>query len=244
LAGLEVACRGILLDIEGTTTPISFVTDTLFPYAQRRGRDFILSHLQDEEIQIALRQLQAENARDRADGAPVIEDGSPDALEETIRYYLWLIDVDRKWTPLKTIQGRIWEEGYARGELQSVIFPDVAPALKRWRHQGRLIAIYSSGSVLAQQQLFRHTVDGDITPWIDAYFDTHIGNKKQQESYSKIAENLKLAPNEVLFVSDVAAELDAALAAGISTALCARPGNPAYPEKNNHHVIRSFEELR
>lgn len=243
MADLEVAPRGILLDIEGTTTPITFISKTLFPYSQRRARNFILSHLQDEEIQSALRQLQYENARDRAAGAPAIEDGSRDTIEETVRYYLWLIDVDRKSTPLKAIQGRIWEEGYARGELQSIIFPDVVPALNRWRHEGQLTAIYSSGSVLAQLQLFRHTVDGDLTPLIDAYFDTHVGNKKQPESYGKIAGHMKLPPNEVLFVSDVAAELDPALAAGMRTALCARPGNPSIAEKNNHHVIRSFEEL-
>jgi enolase-phosphatase E1 len=243
LASFEVEPRAILLDIEGTTTPISFVTETLFPYARRRGREFILNHLKDDEIQSALRQLQAENASDRAAGAPPIEGGSRNIIEEIIRYYLWLIDVDRKSTALKTIQGRIWEEGYARGELQSNIFPDVSPALKRWRQCRRLTAIYSSGSALAQQQLFRHTAEGDLTSLIDAYFDTHVGNKKQTDSYYKIAGNLKLSPDEILFVSDVTAELDAALAAGMMTVLCVRPGNAPYREDLHHRVIHSFEEL-
>ncbi|HEY7307419.1 MAG TPA: acireductone synthase [Bryobacteraceae bacterium] len=243
MTGSEIAPRAILLDIEGTTTPISFVTEKLFPYARRHGRDFILSHLHDGEIEAALRQLQAENAGDGTDGARAAEKCSPNAVEETIQYYLWLIDVDRKSTPLKTIQGRIWEGGYARGDLQSDIFPDVFPALKRWRRQGMLNAIYSSGSVLAQQQLFRHTVEGDLTPLIDAYFDTRVGNKRQADSYRKIAVNLKLLPNDVLFVSDVTAELDAALETGMRTALCVRPGNPSSPDRPSHPAIRSFEEL-
>jgi enolase-phosphatase E1 len=244
LAGIEVIARAILLDVEGTTTPIDFVKQTLFPYARDRGREFIVKNLDDGEIQIAVRQLQAENACDHAAGAPVIEENSRDAIEQTIRYYIWLIDVDRKSTGLKTIQGRIWEEGYARGELQSSVFPDVPPALKRWHQQGRVTAIYSSGSVLAQQQLFRHTLEGDLTPLIRAYFDTRVGNKKQADSYAKIAGHLKLPASEILFVSDVVAELEAAHQAGMTTALCVRPGNaPLDTEGTAYFVIRSFEEL-
>lgn len=233
----------MLLDIEGTTTPISFVTEVLFPYARQRGREFILNHLADHEIMAALAQLQADNLSDRDAGAPAIDGQSEEVIDETIGYYLWLIDMDRKSTPLKTIQGRIWEEGYMRGELHSTIFPDVSPALKRWRQQGRITAIYSSGSVLAQQQLFRHTAQGDLTPFIEAYFDTHTGNKKQSDSYRKIAGNLRLSAKEILFVSDAIAELDAAATAGMMTALCVRPGNPPHPEETAHRVIHSFEEL-
>jgi len=244
LAGFEVAPRAILLDIEGTTTPIDFVKETLFPYARERGGEFILNHLQDAEIQMALRQLQADNASDRAAGAPAIQADSRNAIEQTIGYYRWLIDVDRKSTGLKMIQGRIWEEGYARGELQSSVFPDVLPALGRWHQQGRVTAIYSSGSVLAQQLLFRHTLQGDLTPLIRAYFDTRVGNKKQPDSYTKIAGSLALAASEILFISDVVAELDAALEAGMMAALCVRPGNARLdPDENGHFVIHSFEQL-
>jgi len=244
LAGFEVAPRAILLDIEGTTTPIDFVKDTLFPYARERGRDFILNHRHDAEIQAALRQLQADNVSDRAAGAPAIQTGSHDSIDQTISYYQWLIDVDRKSTGLKMIQGRIWEEGYARGELQSSVFPDVLPALERWYQQARVTAIYSSGSVLAQQLLFRHTMQGDLTPLIRAYFDTRVGNKKQPDSYTKIAGSLALAASEILFISDVIAELDAALEAGMMTALCVRPGNaPLDPDEAGHLIIHSFEQL-
>jgi enolase-phosphatase E1 len=231
----------MLLDIEGTTTPISFVTEVLFPYARRNGRKFILKHLQDKEIQTALLQIQADNASDHAAGAPAIQENNP--IEDTIRYYLWLIDVDRKSTALKTIQGRIWEEGYARGELRSTIFPDVHTALERWKQQGRITAIYSSGSVLAQQHLFSHTQHGDLTPFISAYFDTRIGGKKESGSYTRITEQLKLAAHEILFVSDAIEELDAARTAGMNTALSVRPGNTPTQEHTEHAAIHSFEEL-
>ena len=235
--------RAVLLDIEGTTTPISFVTDTLFPYARQRGREFILNHIADQEIHEALRQLQIDNRVDRSDGAPPIEGNSKQAIDCTIDYYLWLIDKDRKSTALKTIQGRIWREGYERGELQSTIFPDVLPALERWSQVGRITAIYSSGSVLAQEELFRNTIHGDLTRFISSYFDTRVGPKKQVSSYSKIAQSLGNPANEILFVSDVVAELDAALLAGMMTALAVRPGNPSNQERTGHPVIRSFEEL-
>ena len=244
MAGFKVAPRAILLDIEGTTTPIDFVKNTLFPYARDHGRNFILDHLEDDEIQTAIEQLKADNAADQTAGAPLIEENSQNALEQTINYYVWLIDVDRKSTGLKTIQGRIWEEAYARGELQSSVFADVVPALERWARQGLLIAIYSSGSVLAQQQLFRHTVQGDLTGLIHAYFDTRIGGKKQAGSYTRIAEKLVLQPSEILFISDVIAELDAALEAGMMAALCVRPGNaPFSTGETAYLIIHSFEEL-
>lgn len=233
----------MLLDVEGTTTPISFVTDTLFPYARQHGREFILSHLAAEEIQEALFKLREENAADRVEGAPVIEGDAQNSIEQTIRYYLWLIDADRKSTPLKTIQGRVWDEGYARGDLRSIVFADVPPALKRWHDERRTIAIYSSGSVLAQEQLFRHTMQGDLTPLIDAYFDTRTGGKKQADSYRKIAQGLEVPANEILFVSDSERELDAASTAGMRTAFSDRSGNPTHPRSSDHPVIRSFDEL-
>jgi enolase-phosphatase E1 len=235
--------RAVLLDIEGTTTPITFVTETLFPYARQRGREFIVNHIADQEIHEALRQLQIDNRADRSDGAPPIEANSEQAIDSTIDYYLWLIDKDRKSTALKAIQGRIWHEGYERGDLQSTIFPDVVAALERWHRAGRIAAIYSSGSVLAQQELFRHTIHGDLTPFITAYFDTGVGSKKQASSYGKIAESLGTPANGILFVSDVSAELDAALVAGMMTALAVRPGNPSNQERKGHLLIRSFEEL-
>jgi enolase-phosphatase E1 len=243
LGGSEINPRAILLDIEGTTTPIHFVHEVLFPYARLHGREFILNHLEDEEIQAALRELQIESARDRDDKRPVIRNDSATAVEDTIAYYAWLIDRDRKSTPLKTIQGRIWQDGYARGELRGIVYADVPSAFQRWREEGRRIAIYSSGSALAQGLLFRNSSAGDLTPFISAYFDTRAGHKREMESYIRIAASLNLPAREVLFVSDTVEELDAARAAGMSTVLRARQGVSASEAGQGHAAIRSFEAL-
>lgn len=149
---------------------------------------------------------------------------------------------DRKSTGLKSLQGKIWEEGYRSGELRSEVYPDVRPALERWRGQGLDIAIFSSGSVQAQQSLFRHTTAGDLTRFIRAYFDTTTGPKHAPESYTRIAASLECTPPKVLFLSDVAAELDAARAAGLRTGLCVRqPGS--VPPSGPHPTIHAFDEI-
>jgi enolase-phosphatase E1 len=232
----------LLLDIEGTTTPISFVSEVLFPYARRHGREFILSHLTDEEIRGALRQLQADNVADVIMGAPSASGLLENSIEAILEYYAWLMDRDRKSTALKTMQGRIWEQGYARGELRSVVFPDVRPAFERWHREGRTIAIYSSGSVLAQRQLFEHTSEGDLEPFIRFYFDTSIGSKRSTGSYAAIGRELGVPPDQVLFVSDALPELDAAYQAGMRTKWCVRPGN-AQQVMGRHASIRSFDDL-
>ena len=152
------------------------------------------------------------------------------------------MDRDRKSPPLKSLQGKIWEEGYLKGELRGQVFEDVPPAFQRWRNQGRIILIYSSGSVLAQKLLFAHTESGDLTSLIDGYFDTTIGAKKETDSYRRITLTMKLQPTETLFVSDVTSELDAAAGAGLETLLCSRPGN-AEPEAGARQVINSFDEI-
>ncbi len=152
------------------------------------------------------------------------------------------MDRDRKSTGLKSLQGKIWEEGYRSGELRSEVYPDVAPALERWRGQGIEIAIFSSGSVQAQRSLFTNTVAGDLTRFIRDYFDTTTGPKTAPESYARIAAALERSTSEVVFVSDIAAELDAALTAGMQTALCVRkPG--AAPAAGLHPVVHTFDQL-
>src|SRR5262249_36184556 len=157
-------------------------------------------------------------------------------LNSAVVYLHWLIDIDRKSTPLKSLQGLIWQAGYASGELRSEIFDDVPPAFARWREQGTAIGIFSSGSVLAQKLLFAHTRAGDLTPFMQAYFDTNTGAKKEAESYRRIAAELRRPPREILFLSDVTAELDAAQTAEMQTALSVRPGNAAQPA-SKHPVI-------
>jgi enolase-phosphatase E1 len=242
----EPSAALILLDIEGTTTPIDFVYKTLFPFARACVKDY-LSHAWDElEVQTDLAQLRAEQAADAAEGLnpPTIEcESSTERLESTVAYIHWLMDRDRKSTPLKAIQGRIWREGYEAGELLGEVFDDVPPAFARWGRQNKLICIYSSGSVLAQKLLFAHTTAGDLTDYICSYFDTTIGHKIEADSYRRIAEELRSAPAEVVFISDVIAELDAARAAGMRTILALRPGNRPVEFPVNHPTVDNFALL-
>lgn len=222
----------ILLDIEGTTTPIDFVYDVLFPYARRNFADF-LSRQASAEINNDLARLREEHAADLRRGlAP------PEYAEPPVGYLHWLMDSDRKSTPLKSLQGKIWEEGYRAGVLKSRVFPDVPPAFERWRRQNRLIFIYSSGSVLAQQLLFKHTEAGDLSGSISGYFDTNIGPKTEVESYRRIAA--AVGTGEVLFISDVTRELAAAREAGMEVLLSIRPGNPPQPDRALYPVITAF----
>lgn len=227
--------RVVLLDIEGTTTSVSFVYDVLFPFARPRLREF----LSGPDGAHDRRALAEEHAQER-DGAPPWKGRAPEDVEAAAAYAAWLMDRDRKSTALKSLQGRIWEAGYASGALRSHLYPDVRPALERWHAEGRRIAIFSSGSVLAQRLLFAHTPDGDLTPLIGGFFDTATGPKREPESYGRIASALSVDPSSVLLVSDVAEELDAARSAGFRTALCVREGAPA---AKDHPVVRTFDEV-
>jgi enolase-phosphatase E1 len=153
----------------------------------------------------------------------------------------WLIDRDRKSTGLKSLQVKIWKQCYTDGTLKAELFADVAPALERWRQAGLKISIFSSGSSLAQKLLFAHTEAGDLTGLIDNYFDTTVGSKTDVESYRRISSALRLRPQDVLFISDVVPELDAAGAAGMQTVLCVRPGNQPQPFAERYKIIRDFD---
>src|SRR5207253_1342313 len=199
----------------------------------------------DSDVQIDIAQLIAEQARDIEQGLtppPIQADSDEARLGSVAAYAEWLMDQDRKVTPLKSLQGRIWEAGYRAGELRSQLFADVPHAFVRWHDAGRDICIYSSGSVLAQKLLFSHTEAGDLTRFIRDYFDTRVGAKRDIESYRRIAAALAGLPAEMLFISDVVAELDAARAAGFDTRLCVRPGNPPQPS-SSHALIFSLDEV-
>jgi enolase-phosphatase E1 len=157
-----------------------------------------------------------------------------------LAYIAWQMARDRKSTPLKSLQGKIWEEGYRNGQLRSTVFDDVPGAFQRWQEQKRSIAIFSSGSVMAQQLLFAYTIAGDLTSYISRYFDTTTGPKTDARSYEIIACTLRRPPSEIVFISDVSAELDAATCAGLKVLLCERAGNRPQPP-NAHHRIGSFE---
>jgi len=229
----------VLLDIEGTTTPVDFVYRVLFPDARARVLSFLESHSEDPEVARDLAGLREEQARDAAEGrGPPTWDGSAAAATA---YARWLMDRDRKTTALKSLQGKIWAEGYAAGRLRGQVYDDVPPALARWCATGRRVAIFSSGSVLAQKLLFRHSDHGDLTPLLSAYFDTTTGPKREAESYRRIAKALGAPPSAGLFVSDTLAELDAARAAGFATALAVRA--PPGPVGHGHREVATFDAL-
>ena len=227
--------RAMLLDIEGTTTPIAFVHEVLFSYARTHAKNFLSANSDSEEVQADIALLREEHAED------VRNDRNPPPLVED--YVEWLIALDRKSTGLKSLQGTIWRKGYLEGSLKSQVYPDVAPAMERWHVAGLSINIFSSGSVLAQQLLFAHTEAGDLTQFIDHYFDTNVGKKAEAESYRRIAATLTLPANEIVFISDVVSELEAANEAGMKTLLSLRPGNPAQDSPERFKTIRSFDEI-
>jgi enolase-phosphatase E1 len=242
----EMPVKTILLDIEGTTTPISFVYEILFPHARARLKDFLLRHRDDVQIRSIVADLLNERAGEENLTLPALrasKELDEEELEAVVSYCHRLMDEDRKVTALKTLQGKIWEEGYESGELKGEVFDDVAPNLRRWREQGKSVCIYSSGSVLAQRLLFAHTRHSDLTRLIDYFFDTTVGHKTEPESYAKIAGLLRRPAFEIMFISDVVAELDGAAMAGLRTLLCVRPGNHPQPSSHGYDVARTFNEI-
>ncbi|KAH8417268.1 hypothetical protein KR222_007618 [Zaprionus bogoriensis] len=226
----QLTAKVVLLDIEGTTTSISFVHDVLFPYAKQNAESYLRDTWETEQTkQIVedLRQLPqfAEFATAQASQAAV------DKLQEISKFVNYLIEKDLKVTPLKTLQGLIWAKGYASGELKGHVYEDVPAALKAWQEAGLRIAIYSSGSVAAQKLIFGHSIAGDLLPQLSAHFDTHVGHKQQSESYTNIAQSLQVAPQHVLFLTDVPGEAAAARAAGMLTVILQRPGNAALSDE-------------
>ncbi len=237
--------RAILLDVEGTTTPVDFVYKVLFLFSRARVENYVARHSQEPETAAEIEALfqQREIEARQNSGVPEWQDSPPEArVKSAAEFCRWLMDHDRKFTALKSLQGKIWEAGYRSGELRGEVYPDVAPAFARWRKQGRDIAIFSSGSVLAQKLIFGCSTAGDLTPHIRAYFDTTTGAKREDASYRRIASALGRKPEEVLFLSDVTAELDAACATGMDTLLVVRPGASA-PASSTHAAIRSFDEV-
>jgi enolase-phosphatase E1 len=235
--------RAIVLDVEGTTTPVSFVYDVLFPYARRHLDEYLAARAGSADLASlasALRdEWSADNARDDPPSVAKPSVSDPASVAEFLR---WLMDRDRKSPTLKRVQGDIWETGYRDGALRSQVFADVPAALARWSAAGITIAIYSSGSVLAQRLLFANSEAGDLTPAIDQYFDTGVGPKRSVESYAIIARVLGVAPKDILFVSDVDQELEAARTAEYRIAMCARPGN-AVASSSIGPTVASFDEI-
>lgn len=241
----ETQVLTILLDIEGTTTPIDFVTKTLFPYASRKLESFLGENAADAEVRALIKDLRAQHEFDERTGLKPPswrDDSEEERLRSSAVYGQWLIARDSKCTPLKALQGKIWQQGYANGELKGEVYADVPPAFERWQRRGKKICIYSSGSVLAQQLLFGSVATGDLTPYISAFFDARVGAKAEAESYRKIAATVSCEPKQVLFFSDAVREIEAAGSAGMQAVLCERPAN-LNTVRVRARVIHDFNDI-
>jgi enolase-phosphatase E1 len=243
----EAAISHILLDIEGTTCPIDFVKDTLFPYAADQLDSFLDKEAANPKVQQLLHSVEHAWKEDTDDEACRLlvsarMEGKGSTAEQLRPYLKWLIRNDKKLTPLKDLQGLIWERGYQDGHLCAPLFEDVPLALRRWKLMGIELCVYSSGSVKAQQLLYSHSTAGNLQPLFSAWFDTRIGTKQQADSYSAIANQLEVKPENMLFISDVIEELHAANSAGMQTLLSDRPGNPSR-EVGTYPVVQSFATI-
>lgn len=221
--------QAIVTDIEGTTSSIDFVHETLFPYARKHLRSFLHAHGQEPAVQAELAAVAQEVGRELS------LDEAADVLER------WIAE-DRKITPLKSLQGLIWAQGYAAGELQGHVYADTPECLRQWHEQGIRLYVYSSGSVAAQKLIFGHSSAGDLTPLFSGYFDTRIGAKRETAAYRAILAEIDLPAEQVLFLSDIGAELDAARAAGLRTCQLLRDTKavaaPSHPSARDFHEVR------
>ena len=233
----------VVLDVEGTTTPIEFVYEVLFPFARAHAQGYLEANFRSPELGRILDELYEEYRTDVAQklGPPLWP--TVESLHSIAAYVQWLMERDRKSTSLKWLQGRIWEQGYRAGALKGVVFDDVPVALERWSRLDRSVAIFSSGSVLAQKLLFAHSTAGDLTRFISAYFDTTLGPKTEAESYRRLADAIGKPAGSIVFVSDATTELAMARLASMRTVLSLRPGNRPQPDSCSYPQIRSLLEI-
>jgi len=223
-----VKIKAIVTDIEGTTSSLSFVKEVLFPYARANLADYVRLHAEEPQV----KKLLEETCK---------EAGAELDTEQSITQLIQWLDEDKKITPLKSLQGLIWEAGYQKGDFKGHVYPDAAAYLKAWKAKGLDLYVYSSGSVYAQKLLFAHTEYGDLTPHFSGYFDTRIGSKKDRESYDKIAKQLVIPAGQLLFLSDIKEELDAAKAAGFQTLWLVRDSKP--DPQAEHQQASSFDNI-
>jgi len=219
--------KAILTDIEGTTSAVSFVFDVLFPYAAKHLPAFVRQQAGRADVAEQLAAVRRDSNEPDAD------------VERVVEILLGWIAEDRKATPLKALQGMVWEQGYQAGQLQGHVYPDAVEALKRWHQDGFQLFVYSSGSIQAQRLIFGCSVAGDLTPLFSGYFDTTSGPKREAQSYVNITQAINLEAGEVLFLSDIVEELDAARAAGMATCGLAREGG----ELAGHVTVDSFARI-
>jgi enolase-phosphatase E1 len=233
--------RAILLDIEGTTSSVRFVCDVMFPFVRRHLERFLRENWDSTDLQQACNRIAEDAGFGSWDAWREIrdDDSSRRLLHDHV---LRLMDVDAKLTGLKQLQGLIWQAGFESGELQAHVYDEVPPVLADWEQRGLTVSIYSSGSVFAQRLFFAHTVQGNLLPLIHSHYDTTVGGKRDAGSYSRIAADLLLPVKDVLFVSDITDELDAAHQAGLHTVLCVRPENAPVPA-SRHPRISGLDQI-
>lgn len=240
---IEFSGRGILLDIEGTTSSVSFVYDVMFPFARRELESYLHDNWNGDALNGACQLIARDTGADSFEAwcADLSNDqGRQQRVRDEI---VRLMDGDIKATGLKQLQGLIWKSGFDSGEIQSHLYDDVPPALEAWNRTGLDVRIYSSGSIAAQKLFFGHTIVGDLLHQFRGHYDTTSGGKKEAVSYEKITAEFNLPPAEILFLSDVPAELDAAAEAGMQTGLCCRPGNAEVPTDCGHPEITDFSQV-
>lgn len=245
----ESAQRCILLDIEGTTTPISFVTDVLFPYARDNVEKHLTATYDTRETQEDIKLLRAQVDEDLKQGLSTLPVPPPDAGKDEVIASLVanvneMIRADRKITALKQLQGHIWRTGYEKNELEGVVFDDVPKALEKWHASGIKVYIYSSGSREAQRLIFGNSNYGDLRKYLSGFFDTTVGNKREARSYSEISQSVGVdKPSQIMFLTDVYQEAVAAKAAGIEAIISVRQGNAPLPENHGFRTIQSFLDI-
>ncbi|KAH8518625.1 hypothetical protein H0E87_000464 [Populus deltoides] len=242
--------RCIVLDIEGTTTPITFVADVLFPYARDNVGRHLSATYDTAETQDDINLLRTQVEDDLAQGVdgaipiPTDDAGKEEVIAALVANVEAMIKADRKITALKQLQGHIWRTGYENNELEGVVYDDVPEALEKWHALGIKVYIYSSGSRLAQRLIFGKTNYGDLRKYLSGFFDTTVGNKKETRSYIEISESLGVdKPSDILFVTDVFQEAFAAKGAGLDVMISIRPGNAPLPENHGFKTITSFAEI-
>ncbi|KAG0317718.1 Enolase-phosphatase E1 [Dissophora globulifera] len=243
----------VVSDIEGTTTPIVFVKENLFPYVTNNLPDFLKRNWASDEMTSAVEALRAQATKDLADGlstaTPIATESDVISAEkvqqDVIASIAWQMAADRKIGPLKAFQGYMWREGYGNGDLKGDIYDDVVPAFDQWKAEGKKLYIYSSGSVPAQKLIFGFSKKGDMLHYFSGYYDTDIGHKVQAESYSKIASDIGVAPSKILFLSDNIHEIVAAKKAGLQAVVLDRPGNAELTpdDRAGNIVVKSFLEI-
>lgn len=239
---IETQARGILLDIEGTTSSISFVYDVMYPFVRKNVSQYLADHWDDPAVQKSVAMLAKDLKKESAD----IWLGQLDVNEkqtEVVAGVLELMDADVKATGLRQLQGLIWKDGFRSGQMVAHLFDDVADSIDRWHQSGADVRIYSSGSIQTQQLFFSHTVAGNLLDKIGGHYDNTTGPKREAASYFKIAQEFNCEPSEILFISDIVAELEAAKEANLQTALSARPGNKPVDPDHGFAVINSFAQI-